>query len=91
MEVGSTWLATKLPAMLHMTEAWNKHRRKRQKHHPERTLASYVFQEAEGISREAIHSGNRVFLFTGQRAFNRRSAAAAAAAAAPHQHRGFAV
>ena len=53
MEVGSTWLATKLPAMLHMTEAWNKHRRRRQKHHPERTLASYVFQEAEGVSREA--------------------------------------
>ena len=53
MEAGSTWLAGKLPAMMRTVRDFNTHRRRRRKDHPERTLASYVFQEAEGISREA--------------------------------------
>ena len=53
MEVGSTWLAHKLPAMMRMVRDWNTYRRARRRDHPERTLASYVFQEAEGLSRAA--------------------------------------
>ena len=53
METGSAWLAEKFPAMLRMVQDWNRYRRTRRRDHPERTLASYVFQEAEGISREA--------------------------------------
>ena len=53
MEVGSEWLAQRLPAMMRMVRDWNMHRSSRRREHPERTLASYVFQEAEGISREA--------------------------------------
>jgi hypothetical protein len=53
MEVGSTWLAGKLPAMMQVVRDFNVHRRGQRRDHPERTLASYVFQEAEGISREA--------------------------------------
>ena len=39
--------------MKRLVQDWNIHRRARRKDHPERTLASYVFQEAEGISRGA--------------------------------------
>ena len=53
MEVGSTWLSEKLPAMMRIVRDWNMYRRAKRRDHPERTLASYVFQEAEGLSREA--------------------------------------
>ena len=39
--------------MMRAVRDFNTHRRRQPKDHPERTLASYVFQEAEGISREA--------------------------------------
>ena len=51
-EVGSHWLARQLPAMHEFVRAWRRCRRG-QVQHPERTLASYVFQEAEGLSRAA--------------------------------------
>ena len=39
-----------------LVQDWNVHRRARharRRDHPERALASYVFQEAEGLSRQA--------------------------------------
>ena len=51
-EVGSHWLARQLPAMHEFVRTWRRCRRG-QVRHPERTLASYVFQEAEGLSRSA--------------------------------------
>ena len=51
-EVGSHWLACQLPAMHEFVRTWRRCRRG-QVQHPERTLASYVFQEAEGLSRAA--------------------------------------
>ena len=53
MEVGSSWLANERPAMLKLIKTWNNYGGGRKREHPERTLASYIFQEAEGISREA--------------------------------------
>ena len=54
MAVGTAWLARQMPAMYdfvvaHLQAAGDRRRLE----HPERTLASYVFQEAEGVSREA--------------------------------------
>jgi len=54
MEVGSQWLTDKLPAMEGLIVQWLRTvGDKRRLQHPERTLASYVFQEMEGISRTA--------------------------------------
>ena len=51
---GSMWLLRRMGAMEQFVRAWLVHtgdrRRLRQ---PERTMCSYVWQEAEGISREA--------------------------------------
>ena len=54
MAVGTAWLAGRMPAMrefvvMHLRNI----RDARRLEHPERTLASYVFQEAEGVSRAA--------------------------------------
>jgi len=54
MAVGTAWLAGRMPAMrefvvMHLRNI----RDTRRLEHPERTLASYVFQEAEGMSRAA--------------------------------------
>ena len=54
MEVGSQWLKEKLPAMEVFVIQWLRESGdKRRLQHPERTIASYVFQEMEGISRAA--------------------------------------
>ena len=54
MEVGSQWLKEKLPAMEAFVIQWLRESGdKRRLQHPERTIASYVFQEMEGISRAA--------------------------------------
>ena len=54
MAVGSDWLARQLPAMREFVVAHLRATRDRRRlEHPERTLASYVFQEAEGVSRAA--------------------------------------
>jgi len=54
MRHGTAWLASRLPAMRELVVA---HLRGEgdvaRLAHPERTLASYVFQEAEGLSRRA--------------------------------------
>ena len=55
--VGTKWLATRMTAMRQFLVSWLQTRgdveSRRRLEHPERTLASYVFQEAEGLSREA--------------------------------------
>ena len=54
--VGTAWLAARLPAMHAFVVAHLRAHRganDRRLEHPERTLASYVFQEAEGVSRAA--------------------------------------
>ena len=52
MEAGSVWLADHLPAMRAMTVQWLRAMGDEKRlRHPERTLASYVFQEQEGIAR----------------------------------------
>ena len=54
MRHGTAWLAQRLPAMREFVVAHLRaHRDNARLEHPERTLASYVFQEAEGLSREA--------------------------------------
>ena len=54
MQKGSTWLANRLPAMEALIKQWLRatgdHKRLET---AERTLASYIFQEKEGISRGA--------------------------------------
>ena len=53
MEAGSLWLADHLPAMRAMTVQWLRATGDEKRlRHPERTLASYVFQEQEGIARD---------------------------------------
>ena len=50
--VGTQWLARHMPAMLQfVTMHLRNTRDSRRLEHPERTVASYIFQEAEGISR----------------------------------------
>ena len=52
--VGTGWLARQLPAMSDFVVTHLRATRDaRRLAHPERTVASYVFQEAEGISRAA--------------------------------------
>ena len=55
--VGTRWLAEKMTAMRQFVVTWMRARgdveSRRRLEHPERTLASYVFQEAEGLSRNA--------------------------------------
>ena len=52
--VGASWLADRLPAMRAFVVAHLRNERDAKRlEHPERTLASYVFQEAEGVSRQA--------------------------------------
>ena len=52
--VGTQWLARHMPAMLQfVTTHLRDTRDNKRLEHPERTLASYVFQEAEGVSRAA--------------------------------------
>jgi len=54
MSVGTDWLARFMPAMQTFVVAHLRNVSDRQRlEHPERTLASYVFQEVEGISRAA--------------------------------------
>jgi len=54
MRHGTAWLADRLPAMRDFVVAHLRARRDSARLvHPERTLASYVFQEAEGLSRRA--------------------------------------
>ena len=50
MEVGTDSVKNKMAAMYEMVKSW---RHSREGSHPDRTTASYVFQEAEGISRLA--------------------------------------
>ena len=51
---GTQWLAQRMRAMLQYVEAHLRACRDgRRLEHPERTVASYVFQEAEGVSRRA--------------------------------------
>jgi hypothetical protein len=54
MEIGSRWLADqRRPAMKEITRQWFQLTRDPRIEHPERTLASYIFQEKEAISRNA--------------------------------------
>ena len=51
MRHGTAWLAQRLPAMREFVMSHLQARRDNARlEHPERTLASYVFQEAEGLS-----------------------------------------
>lgn len=66
MRHGTTWLAERLPAMRDFVVEHLRVRRDMARlAHPERTLASYVFQEAEGLSRRtklqwAVRGGHTV-------------------------------
>ena len=54
MSVGTEWLARCMPAMRAFVVAYLRSERDwKRLEHPERTLASYVYQEAEGVSRGA--------------------------------------
>ena len=55
MEIGSRWLADqRRPAMKEITRQWFQLTKDKTRiEHPERTLASYIFQEKEAISRNA--------------------------------------
>jgi len=54
MRHGTAWLAQRLPAMREFVVSHLRAQRDNARlQHPERTLASYVFQEAEGLSRAA--------------------------------------
>ena len=61
MAVGTAHLARSLPAMTDFVAAHLRATRDGTRlEHPERTLASYVFQEAEGLSRLTLNlGGNR--------------------------------
>ena len=53
-QTGTCWLAARMPAMRAFVTAHLRERRdERRLRHPERTLMSYVLQEAEAVSRDA--------------------------------------